>query len=169
LRYERPVYSLIVRLVRDSAMAEDLSQDVFVKAFRALSSYDPERKFSSWLFKIAHNTTLDQLRKRTLDTEPLETEGEEGLDSLRTVADPSAATPLAQLERSELAAGIEKAIARLRPEYREVMLLRFREGLAYEEISQITDLPLGTVKTHVHRARKEMVAFLTAAGWTPQG
>ena len=73
LRYQRPVLSLIRRMVRNSSQAEDLAQEVFLKAFRALGSFDQKRKFSSWLFKIAHNATIDQLRRKKLDTVPLET------------------------------------------------------------------------------------------------
>ncbi|MGH9362698.1 MAG: RNA polymerase sigma factor, partial [Thermoanaerobaculia bacterium] len=71
-RYERPVYALLLRMVREPAPAEDLAQEVFVKAYRALARYDPARKFSSWLFKIAHNTALDHLRRQELETVPLE-------------------------------------------------------------------------------------------------
>ncbi|MEO8503549.1 MAG: sigma-70 family RNA polymerase sigma factor [Acidobacteriota bacterium] len=164
-RFERPLYSLILRLVRDPALAEDLAQDVFVKAIRALASYDPERKFSSWLFKIAHNTTIDHLRRRSLDTQPLETGTDESIDPLQVIADESIADPEAEMHRRELAVALDRAVAGLRPEYREVMLLRFREGLAYEEIAAITGLPLGTVKTHIHRARKEMAEAMEKAGW----
>ena len=71
-RYERPVLGLIRRMIRQDTLAEDLAQEVFLKAFRALDSFDQRRKFSSWLFKIAHNTAIDQLRRRQLDTVPLE-------------------------------------------------------------------------------------------------
>lgn len=164
-RYERPLFSLILRLVRDPAQAEDLAQEVFIKAIRALASYDPERKFSSWLFKIAHNTTIDHLRRRGLDTEPLESGEDDELDPLRAVADTRIAGPAVELERREIGAALERAVAALRPEYREVMLLRFRENLPYEEIADITGLPLGTVKTHIHRARKEMADLLTGMGF----
>ena len=164
-RYERPLFSLIVRLVRDAAQAEDLAQDVFVKAIRALQSYDPARKFSSWLFKIAHNTTIDHLRRRGLDTEPLESGEDDELGPLRSIADTSIAGPADELERRELGGALDQAVGALRPEYREVMLLRFRENMAYEEIAEITGLPLGTVKTHIHRARKEMAEILSAMGY----
>lgn len=167
-RYERPLFSLILRLVRDPSQAEDLAQDVFVKAIRALASYDPSRKFSSWLFKIAHNTTIDHLRRRGLDTEPLEVPGDDEageLGVIRSLADTSIAGPAAELERRELGGALDRAVGALRPEYREVMLLRFRENLAYEEIAEITGLPLGTVKTHIHRARKEMAEVLSAMGY----
>ena len=79
-RFQRPIFSLIVRMVRDRPLAEDLTQEVFVKAFRALSTYDHRRKFSSWLFKIAHNATIDHLRKGQLQTVPLEDPTSEGAD-----------------------------------------------------------------------------------------
>ena len=164
-RYERPVYSLVARMVRDSALAEDLSQEIFVKAFRSLDAYDPARKFSSWLFKIAHNATIDQLRKRGLETEPLETDEEGDAQPLRTLADPGAVSPAQRHERHEMAQALEEAMRRLRPEYREIVVLRFQEGLAYEEIAEATSLPLGTVKTHIHRARKELAESLAALGY----
>src|ERR1700712_306572 len=76
-RFERPVYSLVLRMIQDAGTAEDLAQEVFVKAFRRLDTYDPQWKFSSWLFKIAHNTTIDHLRRGVPDTVPLESEGED--------------------------------------------------------------------------------------------
>ena len=113
-RYERPLYSLILRMVRDPSAAEDLAQEVFVKAIRALRSYDPERKFSSWLFKIAHNTTIDQLRRKGLDTEPLESDDGE-LDPMRSLADHSIADPEQDLRSRQLGAALDKAVASLRP------------------------------------------------------
>src|ERR1700754_4369323 len=71
-RYERPVFSLVYRMVRDRELAEDLSQEAFVKALNAIESYRPEYKFSSWIFKIANNTTIDHIRKRELNTIPIE-------------------------------------------------------------------------------------------------
>jgi RNA polymerase sigma-70 factor, ECF subfamily len=168
-RYQRPLYALIARMVRDMSLAEDLAQEVFVKAFRSLASYDPSRKFSSWLFKIAHNTAIDQLRRKSLDTEPLEGDGEDDAGPLRTLHAPLSETPEALRHRSELQAAIESAIGGLRSEYREVVLLRFQEGLAYEEIVEITGLPLGTVKTFLHRARKQLAQVLGEQGWMPDG
>src|SRR5436309_12148759 len=75
-RFERPIYSLVLRMVQDSGVAEDLAQEVFVKAFRRLATYDPRWKFSSWLFKIAHNTTIDHLRRGAPETVPLEAEAD---------------------------------------------------------------------------------------------
>jgi RNA polymerase sigma-70 factor (ECF subfamily) len=166
--YQRPVFSLIVRMVRDPSDAEDLAQEVFVKAYRALGSYDLERKFSSWLFKIAHNASIDRLRKKQLPTVPLETPDDEA-EPLAFVADRRIETPEAAVERGELAQAFETALKRLRPEYREVMLLRFQQGMAYEEIAEVAGLPLGTVKTHIYRARKAMARDLERLGWGRSG
>ena len=167
-RFQRPIFSLILRMVRDRPLAEDLAQEVFIKAFGALASFDPQRKLSSWLFKIAHNATVDYLRKRRLATVPLESPGE-GLDPISTVRAPGVDDPERIAERGDLARGIERALAELRPDYREVLVLRFQEGLAYEEIAEVCELPLGTVKTHLHRARKALAVHMAKAGWGPEG
>ena len=167
LRYQRPVWGLLQRMVRDRMLAEDLAQEVFVKAFRALGTFDPRRKFSSWLFKIAHNTAIDHLRRKKLDTVALETPAGEP-DLLAVIPDSESESPDSALQRQDLAKDMEASLERLRPEYREVVLLRFHEGLSYEEIAEVTDLPLGTVKTHLFRARKAMARYLTARGWEPK-
>ena len=155
-------------MVRDRPLAEDLAQEVFIKAFGALGSFDPSRKLSSWLFKIAHNATVDHLRKRRLATVPLETP-DDGLDPISTVGAPAADSPDRIAERGDLARAFDRALLELRSAYREVLVLRFQEGLAYEEISEVCDLPLGTVKTHLHRARKALAGHMAKAGWTPGG
>lgn len=164
-RFERPIVSLIARIVRDRALAQDLAQDAFVRAWQKIASYDPERPFRSWMFKIAHNLAIDELRRRQLDTVPLEQPDGEGLGLLGRIEDPAAQDPGERLDRERAIAHLESALASLRPSYREVILLRFREGLAYEEIAEIMDLPLGTVKTHIYRARKELVEEVKAAGF----
>ena len=171
-RFERPVFGLVLRMVRDRPTAEDLVQEAFVKAYRGLGGYDPARKLSSWLFKIAHNTAIDHLRRREPKTVPLEAppgaeDDAPGLD--RVLADESARGPEVAAARGELAAALEAAVGGLRPEYREVVVLRFAEGLAYEEIADVAGLPLGTVKTYIHRARKELAAALRAGGWGAEG
>ena len=155
-------------MVGDSALAEDLAQEVFIKAFRALHSFDQSRKFSSWLFKIAHNTAIDQLRRRQLHTVPLESADADEPDLLAVLPNSGVETPEGTAERKDLASAIEAAVASLKPIYREVVVLRYQEGLAYDEIAEIADLPLGTVKTHLFRARKAMVARLESEGWRPK-
>lgn len=163
-RYERPVFSLIYRMVRNRTLAEDLSQEAFIRAFNAIGSYNPGYKFSSWMFKIAHNLTIDHLRKRRLDTISIHgsphavTADEQARTSL--VLESPGERPDAYVENLELGSQIEAAIGRLRPEYRSVTLLRHVEGYSYQEIADILELPLGTVKTYIHRARLELKAAL---------
>jgi len=163
-RYERPVFSLIFRMVRDRETAEDLSQETFVKVLNNLDRYSPEFKFSSWLFKIANNLTIDHLRRRRVDTISIEgapdavTAESAKATSIAVVSGDE--SPLEELESRELGAAIERAIARLRPEYRACIMLRHVEDKSYEEIAEIVKLPLGTVKTYIHRARHELRAAL---------
>lgn len=159
-RYERPVFSLIYRMVRDSAAAEDLAQDAFIKVLNHLDKYRPEFKFSSWLFKIANNVAIDALRKRQLDTISMDGSPHAGsaseIEATSFELADDAESPLDELASRELGAIIEQAIAQLRPEYRNCIMLRHVEGRSYEEIAATLDLPLGTVKTYIHRARHQL-------------
>lgn len=163
-RYERPVFSLIFRMVRDRETAEDLAQETFIKVLNNLDRYSPEFKFSSWLFKIANNLTIDHLRRRRVDTISIEgapdavTAESAKATSISVVS--ANESPLEELESRELGTAIERAIGKLRPEYRACIMLRHVEDKSYEEIAEIVKLPLGTVKTYIHRARHELRAAL---------
>lgn len=159
-RYQRPVFSLIYRLVRNREQAEDLAQDTFIKVLNALDRYDPSYKFSSWIFKIAHNTALDQLRRREPDTLSLD-----GSPHARTADEVEATTvtavatdenPEQYTSSREVGREIEHALGMIRVEYRTAIVLWHIEGRPYEEIAEIMGLPLGTVKTYIHRGRKEL-------------
>jgi RNA polymerase sigma-70 factor (ECF subfamily) len=163
-RYERPVFSLVFRMVRDRTIAEDLAQDTFVKVLNHIDRYRPEFKFSSWLFKIANNVAIDHLRKRQLNTVSMD-----GSPHAGTAAEIEATSfeladqgenALQEMVSRELGSAIEIAIAQLRPEYRSCILLRHVEGRSYEEIAATLDLPLGTVKTFIHRARHQLRELL---------
>jgi RNA polymerase sigma-70 factor (ECF subfamily) len=154
-RHERAVFGVIVRVVRNPSRAEELAQDTFVKAFRALHTYDSNRKFSAWLLTIAHHTAIDEVRKHTIEAGELDPQ----------MPDRAQPTPHQSAERAELAAVLRTAIGRLRPEYRELVSLKYEQELEYEEIVEITGLPMGTVKSSLHRARKELVEHLDELGW----
>jgi len=164
-RYERPVFSLVFRMVRHRSVAEDLAQESFIRAFGAIDSYNPGYKFSSWLFKIANNHTIDWLRKKKLDTVSIDgSPNATGADEVARTSwqlESGGEQPDDYVESRELGGQIEDAIAELRPEYRTVVLLRHVEGYAYDEIAETMDLPLGTVKTYLHRARAELKQILT--------
>ncbi|MBA3644598.1 MAG: sigma-70 family RNA polymerase sigma factor [Gemmatimonadaceae bacterium] len=165
-RYERPVFSLIFRMVRDKETAEDLAQETFIKVLNNIDRYLPEFKFSSWLFKIANNITIDFLRRRQIDTISIEGAPDAvTAESKRATAIALASggeSPLQELESKELGEQIERAIGKLRPEYRACILLRHVEDYSYDEIAEIVKLPLGTVKTYIHRARAELREHLAA-------
>ena len=166
-RYERPVFSLVFRMVRDRATAEDLSQETFIKVLNNIDKYVPEFKFSSWLFKIANNLAIDHLRRRRIQTVSMD-----GAPDATTASQIEATSfelashgesALDELAARELGSAIERAIAALRPEYRSCIMLRHVEGRSYEEIAATLDLPLGTVKTYIHRARHELRKALEEA------
>ena len=159
-RYERPVFSLIFRMVRESATAEDLAQDTFIKVLNHIDKYRPEFKLSSWLFKIANNVAIDHLRRRQIATISMSGSPHAGtaseIEATSFDVASSDESALDEMESKELGSAIEKAIARLRPEYRSCILLRHVEDRSYEEIAATLDLPLGTVKTYIHRARQQL-------------
>jgi RNA polymerase sigma-70 factor, ECF subfamily len=163
-RYQRPVFSLVYRMVRDRELSEDLAQETFVKVFNHLESYNPKYKFSSWIFKIASNLAIDTLRKKGLHTVSLDgsrnARTSEEVESSRISVASSDESPEELLEAKELGEEIEAAIGQLRVEYRTAIVLRHVEGRPYEEIAEIMEVPLGTVKTYIHRARSELRELL---------
>jgi RNA polymerase sigma-70 factor (ECF subfamily) len=160
IRYERPVFSLIYRMVRDRTLAEDLAQEAFIRAFNAIGSYKTSYKFSNWILKIANNHTIDHLRKRKLDTVSIDgsphARTADEISQSQVVIESRDESPAEYVENRELGNQIETAIGGLREEYRTVIVLRHVEGYAYDEIADIMELPLGTVKTYLHRARGEL-------------
>ena len=159
-RYQRPVFSLVYRLVRNREQAEDLAQETFVRVFQNIERFDTRFKFSSWIFKIANNLAIDSLRRRDPASVSLDgsahAENADQIESSRIDAVSEDANPEQQLEARELGGAIEGAVGQLRPEYRTAILLRHVEGRPYEEIAEIMGVPLGTVKTYIHRARSEL-------------
>lgn len=159
-RYQRPVFSIILRMIRDREQAEDLAQETFVRVFNHIGRYDPRYKFSSWIFKIATNLTIDWIRRKELNTVSIDgsrnavTSDEMEASAITIVSEDE--NPEELLEAKELGEEIEQAIGKLRPEYRAAILLRHVEGREYQEIAEIMALPLGTVKTYIHRGRNEL-------------
>ena len=166
-RFQRPVFNLIVRMVQDAGTAEDLAQEAFVKVFRSLHTFDVRLRLAAWVLKIAHNTTLDYLRRHRPHLVPLDAPGPDERTLADQLPDPAAVSPERTAERQQLRAALDAAIDRLRPEYRRVIVLRYHEDLDYAEIAEITGAPLGTVKTFLHRARQALACELRKAGWGP--
>ena len=164
-RYRGPIYNLCYRMSRSPEDARDLAQEVFIKVFRLLDRYDEEYAFSSWLFRIATNHCIDHLRRNRLRFLSLDgvvgPDGEEYELQLPS-GDPE---PDTVLERKEALARLEEVIADLPPHYKAITLLRHQQQLSYEEIAVILQLPLGTVKARIHRARAQIQQMLEARSY----
>lgn len=155
-RYSRPILDYCRRLVGDATAGEDLAQEVFVKFYLALSSYDPSRRVSPFLYRIAHNHCMDWLRKKKVATVPLVWEDGEGGAAREAEAPDYSLAPDALVERAEVARAIDEALASLPPTYRSALIMRHRQGMTYEEIAEALEAPLGTVKAQIHRGREKL-------------
>lgn len=153
-KYERPLHYHIIKIVRNQDMVEDLIQEVFTKAFKSMDSYNTNYAFSTWLYRIATNHSIDFLRKRKLKTYSLDepVEGKDGEMHFEP-PDPGANTdePLIRQQRKSM---VEEAIDQLPEKYRKVIQMRHMEERSYQEISEEIGQPLGTIKAHLFRARE---------------
>ncbi|MBC8146005.1 MAG: sigma-70 family RNA polymerase sigma factor [bacterium] len=153
-KYWRPLHAMLSRMIHNTHDAEDLTQEAFIKAFHSLHSYNPEYAFSTWLYKIASNNCIDYLRKRRLQTVSMHSpvrlrDGEVQME----LRDPDAALPDVHMTSAERTAILTEAVKNLPEKYRKVIELRHTHELEYADIAEKLDLPLGTVKAHLFRAR----------------
>lgn len=163
-RYQGRLVNYLFRLLRNTDDAHELAQEVFLKVYQVLDRFDPQYKFSTWLFRVAQNAAIDQIRRRRLKLFSLQQEDAGG--EVREWDVPSGERgPYGELRNLERGGAIQGAIDALPWEYRELILLRHFGELAYEEIAKLKDMPLGTVKNKLFRGRqmlKEKLAdFLT--------
>jgi RNA polymerase sigma-70 factor (ECF subfamily) len=153
-RYQRPISAYVYRMVGDYDCALDLTQEIFIKIYASLSRYRPEFKFSTWIYKIAHNAAIDHLR-RNAGRERSINNGTESEPQQLTI-ESKGLSPEQQSEREERRIEIESVVRLLPTAYRELIVLRHSQDLTYEEIVEVTGLPLGTVKNRLFRAREMM-------------
>jgi RNA polymerase sigma-70 factor, ECF subfamily len=153
-RYQRPISAYVYRMVGDYDSALDLTQEIFIKVYSSLSRYRAEFKFSTWIYKIAHNSAVDHLR-RTATREQSLINGNDG-DSFELPIESGRPNPEQESERKERRIEIEGVVRALPSHYRELIILRHSNDLTYEEIVEVTGLPLGTVKNRLFRAREMM-------------
>ena len=152
-RYQARVVAHVARMVGSREDALDLTQEIFLKVFGALDRYNPEFKFSTWLFRIAGNAAIDHLRKRRPRTVPLETPDPDGSGPFQPEQRSTGLDPYGELRNAERGEAIRLAILELPADFRELIALRHFAGLSYEEIAEVKKLPLGTVKNKLFRAR----------------
>lgn len=153
-RYGGRVYNLALRIVNDADAANDCAQEAFVRAYRALHRYDPTYPFGPWLFKIATNVSLSHLERWHAHETPVE--------ELPESAEPDDQGPELTAVRREEISEVMAAMAELPPAYRAVLTLRHIQQLSYQECADALGIPLGTMKTHLHRARVALTARLAA-------
>jgi RNA polymerase sigma-70 factor (ECF subfamily) len=154
-RYERGLFNLAYRMVHDAEQARDLTQEIFVRVHRALGRYDPIYPFTSWIYRVGSNLCIDWIRKKKLRTVSLDAPISPGDDDSRRreLPDPDQ-DPSRDLERRERAAVLASVLAKLPESHRMILVLRHQRELSYEEISLALEVPLGTVKARIHRARE---------------
>jgi len=153
-RYQRPISAYVYRMVGDYEAALDLTQEIFMKVYASLARYRSEFKFSTWIYKIAHNAAVDHLRRNTAREQSI-VKGTEG-DHYELPIESGRLTPEQESERRERRIEIETVVKTLPAAYRELIILRHSQDLTYEEIVEVTGLPLGTVKNRLFRAREMM-------------
>jgi RNA polymerase sigma-70 factor, ECF subfamily len=153
-RYQRPISAYVYRMVGNYESALDLTQEIFIKVYNSLARYRAEFKFSTWIFKIAHNSAVDHLR-RSATRELSLINGSEN-DQFELPVESGILSPEQESERRERRVEIESVIRALPANYRELVILRHSQDLTYEEIVEVTGLPLGTVKNRLFRAREMM-------------
>lgn len=153
-RYQRPISAYVYRMVGDYEAALDLTQEIFIKVYGSLSRYRPEFKFSTWIYKIAHNSAVDHLR-RNAGRERSLVSGTDG-DQYDLPIESGSLSPEQESEREERRLEIELVVKSLPAAYRELIILRHSQDLTYEEIVEVTGMPLGTVKNRLFRAREMM-------------
>jgi RNA polymerase sigma-70 factor (ECF subfamily) len=152
-RYQSQIVNYVCRMLGNYEDAVDLSQDVFLKAYSALGSYKPQYPFAAWLFRIARNAAIDEIRKRRLVTVSLDAPVELEDGSVGREVESPGLDPEDAYLGVEFADRVSAAIDELPEKYREAIILRHAADLSYDEIAEALELPLGTVKTRIFRAR----------------
>src|SRR5207245_1333945 len=148
-RYQRPIAAYVYRMVGDYDAALDLTQEVFIKVYNSLARYRSEFKFSTWIYKIAHNAAIDHLRRHAVREQSL-AGGIDG-EGREVAIESGPLTPEQESEKRERCSEIEAMVQLLPAAYRELIVLRHSHDLSYDEIAEVTGLPLGTVKNRLFR------------------
>lgn len=156
-RYKKPVYHMILKMVRNVDDAEDLTMEAFAKAFRNLRKFKKDYTFSTWLFRIATNNAIDFIRKKKLETMSLDTSfKDDSGESVKIDVEDNELNPMEETIKSQKIELIRIFVDKLPPKYQRLVKLRYFDELSYDEIAKELEVPLGTVKAQLHRARELM-------------
>lgn len=162
-RYQRPITSYVFRMLGDYEASLDVTQEVFIKVYNSLRKYSAEYKFSTWLYRIAHNAAIDHMRRNSVSPQSIEAENADGTYQIQIES--RRPSPEQDHEQSEWRTEIDLVVKCLPPSYRDLILLRHSRDLSYDEIAEITGLPLGTVKNRLFRAREMMREMFVERGF----
>lgn len=156
-RYKKPVYHMILKMVRNVDDAEDLTIEAFAKAFRNLEKFKKDYTFSTWLFRIATNNSIDFIRKKRLETMSLDTSfKDDSGEAVKIDVEDNELNPMEETIKSQKIELIRIFVDKLPPKYQRLVKLRYFDELSYEEIARELEAPLGTIKAQLHRARELM-------------
>ncbi|MEI6137770.1 MAG: sigma-70 family RNA polymerase sigma factor [Mariniphaga sp.] len=162
-RYKDAIYFMLLKMVYNKEDAEDLAIEAFGKAFTNISQYEPQFAFSTWLFRIASNNAIDHMRKKRVNTVPLEPstsrDSHTSIDYNYNVAS-EADNPEDSFIKTQNAKVLHKAVSLLKPRYRTLLELRYFKEYSYSEIAEELDLPLGTVKVQLFRSREMLLEII---------
>ena len=156
-RYKKPVYHMILKMVRNVDDAEDLTIEAFAKAFRNLKKFKKDYTFSTWLFRIATNNAIDFIRKKKLETMSLDTSFKDDTgEAVKIDVEDNELNPMEETIKSQKIELIRIFVDKLPPKYQRLVKLRYFDELSYDEIARELEAPLGTIKAQLHRARELM-------------
>ncbi len=159
-KYENPMFNYIGRMVGNRELALELTQEVFLKSYASLHSYQAKYKFSTWLFKIASNLIIDYWRKKKIPTLSLDQQDTRGYQRIPLQISDKEPSIIKKFELSELRERIEKALEEIPPSLREMFVWRHINELSYDEIAEIKGIPVGTVKNRVFQAKEMILQIL---------
>lgn len=151
--YEKVIFNYCLRITKNKEEAKDITQETFIKVYTHRKSIDPEKKIKTWIFTIATNTAYDFLRSKKRKKETTLNEEDETIAGLETY-----------YPKEGLVSDVEKALFKINPDYRKVLLLFYQQGFKYEEIAEILSIPLNTIKTHISRGKEELKELLKEYG-----
>ncbi len=160
IKYQKPIVNFIYKMTNNYQTSLDLSQDVFIKTYESLERFDSKYKFSTWLYRIASNHTIDFFRKKKITALSIDKPVQMEDGEMEMQIQSSSLTPDDELRGRELGVALDEALSQLNIEYKELIIMRHVNGLSYNEIADTKGIPLGTVKTRIFRARRELLKLM---------
>lgn len=162
-RYRDSIYFMLLKMVNNTSDAEDLTIEAFGKAFRFIDSFTPEYAFSTWLFRIATNNCIDFIRKKQLSPPPID-QAQEDIDNMTVNIQSDLPDPEERLINDQKIAVLREIVSQLKPRYRKLIELRYFKEYSYEEIAAEMNLPIGTVKARLFRAKSLLFNIFAKTG-----